>query len=197
MEGRNPLTPKSKAIRDAELLSMDPRTAAKYEHDLLISNSRCPFCSGPGTENMDASPLVVCSDCHKMFNPKLYNIETAEISAIENLGKILVWGNEVAPSSYDTPSKEVWVKALLDEDGWVELVNDANGKIIVRAADVEFREVAKQLYDKVLELENHGEGPRLFDYCLTGNEDVNDGWDESRIDHLLEPLIEILATLKE
>jgi hypothetical protein len=63
----------------------------------------------------------------------------------------------------------------------------------------ELRALAYKLYDKVLEMEQpeDGEtgrregGARLFDYCI--DVEAEDGFDESRVDPLLEPLIEILA----
>lgn len=63
------MTPESRAIRNLELMSMNPQVAERYEWDMAVANSQCPKCKGQGGEKMDAYPNVVCRDCGCMFDP--------------------------------------------------------------------------------------------------------------------------------
>lgn len=55
---------------------------------------------------------------------------------------------------------------------------------------VELHDLAYKIYDKVMELENGEGGCSLYDYCISL--DHPDGFDESRVDDLLEPIMNIL-----
>jgi hypothetical protein len=53
------------------------------------------------------------------------------------------------------------------------------------------RELAKKIYDKVLEMEEGGPGgARLYDYCIDPNHP--DGFDETHINKLIKPIEELL-----
>jgi hypothetical protein len=52
------------------------------------------------------------------------------------------------------------------------------------------KELAYKIYDKVMELENGEGGCSLYDYCI--DTDHPGGFDDSRVDGLLAPIIKIL-----
>ena len=64
------MTPESRAIREAELITLDPRTAHQIRYDYYVKNSRCPECGGRGEVKMDAFPSLVCVDCRGMYDPR-------------------------------------------------------------------------------------------------------------------------------
>jgi hypothetical protein len=62
---------------------------------------------------------------------------------------------------------------------------------VPQAEPSKHRQLAYAIYDIVMGLENGEGGPSLYDYCIDVN--AKDGFDESRVDHLLKPIQEILT----